>query len=608
MKLSAKQIASLPEEYFGLPKEKRYPMPDKEHVIKAIQFFGYAKPKDRKELANNINRRARELGVTVKVNNRSEFYKYIDRKNVLEEQSDYIEEFHMGSLSPIVPLNGEVMKKPYPNEIDNEYNNRIQKFLNGDDEESFDIVHEIFALKNEPKFKKSQVYPTSTNSRFSYDFNRLLHKLVLHKEGNEISLSYSNPNDIRLRISEINRELFQSLKDEIDNKTHNTELIVDTILSFNNRLDVLIALTYIFNVDRLYFIEIKERIKEVDKEIPYLKLNIDMRLVQEPNRIDDIDYNCSLPEWKRQYGFEDINELELCDILDSNNSIIGSKLNNAISQLVKSKGYDVAYINLNNYAFMEWIRKRIKNGFISEYFINENYCDLFIKLEIEPNKIFKCVFLKKDIHGMYQSDCDIFVTNYICLIEIYDRYNRDEYINLERNLVEGKTVNLKYRIVTIYPKERVVRESIELAKTLKKAMKNIKINSEGDIKIKLTGNESYMDLYDKTHKMIKLNKDVENIEGLKENMAFLFMIISDIETNYIRNKEVNKNSNEYKDAIKARGFAINELKQTMRIVTKHDKKFNFMKYYEEKNFDNNSLTVDKNTIKGLTMLFKTIIL
>ena len=50
-------IACDPEDY-GLPDEKKYPMPDKKHVLLAIKFFNSTEdPEKQKILAANINKR-----------------------------------------------------------------------------------------------------------------------------------------------------------------------------------------------------------------------------------------------------------------------------------------------------------------------------------------------------------------------------------------------------------------------------------------------------------------------------------------------------------------------------------------------------------------------
>ena len=112
-KLSAAQLKALPDSMFGLPKTRQYPMPDKAHVIKAIQFFKYCKDADKPELAKNINRRAKELKMQIKVQPTSAFYKYAD-KAILKEAT-LVQEFHIGQLSPIVTLQPEVIRMNFGN-------------------------------------------------------------------------------------------------------------------------------------------------------------------------------------------------------------------------------------------------------------------------------------------------------------------------------------------------------------------------------------------------------------------------------------------------------------------------------------------------------------
>ena len=108
-KLTAEQLKALPDSMFGLPKERKYPMPDEEHVRKAIQFFRYCEESKRPELAKNINRRAKELKMKLKIQPSSAFYKYAD-KEILKEGMMIVDEFHIGQLSPIVPIERPVLK------------------------------------------------------------------------------------------------------------------------------------------------------------------------------------------------------------------------------------------------------------------------------------------------------------------------------------------------------------------------------------------------------------------------------------------------------------------------------------------------------------------
>jgi hypothetical protein len=73
--INSKQRKELSKDEFGLPDERRYPLIDKAHVLKAIQFFKYCPDDKKKTLANNINAKAREYGM--KINCKGSFAKYI---------------------------------------------------------------------------------------------------------------------------------------------------------------------------------------------------------------------------------------------------------------------------------------------------------------------------------------------------------------------------------------------------------------------------------------------------------------------------------------------------------------------------------------------------
>lgn len=69
-------LVSDPHKY-GLPKLKKYPMPDASHVRSAIKFFNYVSPENEKELARAILKRMEEYGVDdIEVGPDNRFSKY----------------------------------------------------------------------------------------------------------------------------------------------------------------------------------------------------------------------------------------------------------------------------------------------------------------------------------------------------------------------------------------------------------------------------------------------------------------------------------------------------------------------------------------------------
>lgn len=70
---------------FGLPKVKKFPMPDAAHVRSAIKFFNYAKPSQERELANAILARMKEYGIDpddLNVGDENRFKKYLEKDHL----------------------------------------------------------------------------------------------------------------------------------------------------------------------------------------------------------------------------------------------------------------------------------------------------------------------------------------------------------------------------------------------------------------------------------------------------------------------------------------------------------------------------------------------
>lgn len=68
---------------YGLPKLRKYPMPDKKHVKSAIRFFNYVSPSNEKELAKAILKRMRKYGMSFSdftVGEENRFIKYVPKK------------------------------------------------------------------------------------------------------------------------------------------------------------------------------------------------------------------------------------------------------------------------------------------------------------------------------------------------------------------------------------------------------------------------------------------------------------------------------------------------------------------------------------------------
>lgn len=86
---------------FGLPEKKKYPMPDKDHVLAAIRMFNHVDKEDEAELARNINKKIKQYGMKkdVNVGEKNRFYKYFHEEVLLSEASFKDTEKVFNSLS-----------------------------------------------------------------------------------------------------------------------------------------------------------------------------------------------------------------------------------------------------------------------------------------------------------------------------------------------------------------------------------------------------------------------------------------------------------------------------------------------------------------------------
>ena len=78
---------------YGFPEQKKFPLPDADHVHSAIRFFNYVDPEYEEDLAKAILMRAKEYGVDISkinVGDENRFKNYIPKKeeNNVEESSD----------------------------------------------------------------------------------------------------------------------------------------------------------------------------------------------------------------------------------------------------------------------------------------------------------------------------------------------------------------------------------------------------------------------------------------------------------------------------------------------------------------------------------------
>ena len=84
---NGKKRSELPDSVFGIPQERKYPMPDEKHTRSAIKLFNHVDPKYEEQLAKAVIKNMKKYGIDGSVvgpNNR--LRKYLP-KDMLKESS-----------------------------------------------------------------------------------------------------------------------------------------------------------------------------------------------------------------------------------------------------------------------------------------------------------------------------------------------------------------------------------------------------------------------------------------------------------------------------------------------------------------------------------------
>lgn len=109
--LSTKERNKLQDEYFGIPELKKYPMPDKNHVLSAMRYFNKCPKGYEKTLAKNIVKKAKEFNVGI--NKTSDYYKIANENTIITESTNKSKKLYFLSttsmdqtiLQPRIPNN-----------------------------------------------------------------------------------------------------------------------------------------------------------------------------------------------------------------------------------------------------------------------------------------------------------------------------------------------------------------------------------------------------------------------------------------------------------------------------------------------------------------------
>jgi hypothetical protein len=571
--LTMRERGNLPDSEYGLPEVKKYPLTDKEHVLKAIQYFGSCPDKQMHILAANINKKIKQFKMNVNVSETNKFYKYyVPYDSTVKENLLVVENVDTTGIEDLVQETSFLLDNTQFNDW-REARQLIIKYLRW---VNYIISRDNYMVDAE-YFAKEDMYITIFDILQSYlddtltleervDYLNAIITLLKYSDPVDYKYAYLIANTIKARHNELDYETNHALNQFVDEnlekmKKYDNDKIVfiydydpdvckDVISKFGDKM-VLLTQYYLGNKNpysiQKYIIEVAYTVYD----------DIEHKL-----DVYDSNKNCITNKFNN-IQIQTLSELICCprecdDILDKNS--INLSMNELYLDRV-SERFNIIKVNLK-----DTIIPRLPDEIIPDV-------TPVVALKMEPeNNI--CMLV-----GIHQNKTLVWV-----------KINTSADGTLQIFAIEP--IDLGLGMVDL--KEKSLTEGLT-------------INPDGSVRFTLKPNKSYIDEYSEVHKLIVENFNNRNYEAVKDNLCFLFTLIATIEREVLYSKK--KISEDVrKDALDARALAINDFKTYLKKLQKVDRNFDFTSYYERSNHGKLVVNITPDTIKGIKKLFNIILL
>lgn len=637
MKLSRKQLSGLEDSDFGLPSERKYPLTDRQHVTKAIQFFSYCPSNKKKELAKNINRRAKELGMKMRI--RGEFFKYAspDIIQISKEASN------VGLIEPIVaqdetkqPIHIPALTDETDDRlkvlgaiIDKKMEKSIVEVSEGISTSFIKFNDEVFRQWVENKcnyhrgFHSAQIVSMAHDSIGTkrpistfQDFEKMLNHIIYRNEVEDILkyITSSCPKKITVRsdLEECTMNSLSHIREVFFSKDMNDvekAIQIAMVMMGGSEDRILYLLIALYKMS-------KTSNSEIFWAVLHQMISTKTGIVSSvlPKKADDsidslgkelglISYGEGFAR-SRNFSIKDSQQAEI----DAHNfihlneaNIISVMLCRYIKKKFNDKANSASVEFSKRYTYSSdaaAIGERIySTGKVSGYqVVNCGYSDILTcKIAGRPEIwIVACVQTEKRAIDL------AFHIHKQGFLEFF-KYVKQNPALCDPAEAFANSADITFINITCF--EDHINEAPLLEQKILSTLKGVRIDKNGDISINLRSKLSF-DHYNEIHKALMMNKDTNDIEGMKRNIAYLFSLIATLENEYVYNKNIDKTSKQYSEMIKLRALYISDFKFFYRIVLQNDPKFNFLEYYEKSGYSNTVYTIDHNTIKGLGLIFR----
>lgn len=363
--------AQLPDEVFGIPQERKYPMPDKRHTISAIKLFNHVEDKYEEQLAKAIIKNMKKYNIdSSMVGENNRLKKYLLK--------DMISEASTGNFTFLDISSNKQKSLSYFNSVGKNYDKNIIDLY----------VGEIIVDKNTDKVVGSVLVGNKKDKGFITDLwvdkkyqgsglGNILIKDAIHKY-NGIDLTVRKDNDVAIHLYK--KYGFVSI--EYNNKEHYW-MKLKSKLSAEDKV-----------LKESYLLEDTAKIKNVifDLGNVLVSTNMEDQLALDPDIPND-----KIPYIMSQWYKDEDDTIELEEF----KKIIPDRLKELSKFIPRLFEYNVRCVNSFNYT-IPLIDNLIKNGY-DVYFLS-NWSKWSYDLLAKHHKF---DFLKKMNGGLWswQAGC-----------------------------------------------------------------------------------------------------------------------------------------------------------------------------------------------------------
>jgi len=557
MRLTSAERKNLPEECFGIPETRSYPMPDAAHVRKAIQFFGDCPKAKRAELAKNINRAAKEFKLKVDLDKTSPFKPYADT-DIVKEGAEAI------------------FANPVPHDVAGAISKSSRYFPNG-----VPVTESVNMADADIQAGTKKQIRHAINLALHNSAKNFLDKKYMGEAGAEDRTTFQDfvyDSDLDIAYDVTRDFLYGKSVDDPDvvrrvALMHDKTILSDAIMSgtrwVKNPKFVQFCKNVAGGIDKIQSaptdietLTAKAMVSGTPIMLPTNDGGIDVALFRDCCGMQDEDYNAI-----DSYKFDCV--------------VLAKRANKIIA-----KAFPNTIVNKNTIKLI----------------INSLYEDKVIDgfMKVEDNYIVKMgQSLYIDCHHAMGKDVDGNNTHLSMFVKVGDTCSPDVYRMKLMNILDSKKLPK-------IPIRKITHKSKHCSLDFSACTEGVNISEDGDITISISRHNTYMDRYAACHRLLAIDARNRNYDGMKPNIAYLVAMVMDIEAKYVGKKNVPHDA-KYDDAIKARQFACGDIKRYLGMVQKNEPRFVFSKYFTDNHYDKKVYNIPRRAIIGIRTLISTIL-